>query len=331
MEGNSNENKETQAKPYVIANPVEGPAASAQPSAAVDPYSPVTGKSSVLNADSASSTESAGPAVDQYSPVSGKSSVLNPDSSSSSSNTSTSSTSSNSSSDGASTAPTVRYNPVTGEEMNMSDSNGNEADPGAVDNTEKLKTIEVDYQPASTANTVMLVFFFVFLILFVVFLPNIQSLIAEYKAGGEEQKEIVTGTLVCELTSSTINLDTNYERRFSFTEKKLKSAKFSTVIRGNESMDGDELSALNNKCQQIKSNVDNLSGVNVSCTYENGKITEVESFDYASYNPEQVVAAYVEAGTDLAEFTLDQDIDDVRTLMSRSGFSCKVIDSGSSK
>ena len=321
MEGNSNENKETQAKPYVIANPVEGPAASSSESssAAVDQYSPVAGKSSVLNADSASSTESATPVVDQYSPVTGKSAVLNTDN-----NTSNTSTSASSSSE-------VRYNPVTGEEMDMSKPSGNENDPGAVDNTEKLKTIEVDYQPASTANTVMLVLFFVFLIIFVVFLPNIQSLIAEYKAGEKEEKEIVTGTLVCELSSSTINLDTNYERRFSFTEKKLKSAKFSTIIRGNESMDGDELSALNSKCQQIKSNVDNLSGVNVSCTYENGKVTEIESFDYASYNPEQVVAAYVEAGTDLAEFTLDQDIDDVRTLMSRSGFSCKVIDAGSSK
>lgn len=297
MNGNQEENKETQAKPYVIANPVENNSDNASV------VSNTTVNNSVSSENVTVSAPAAMPTNNTNTPV------VN-----------------------APAKPTVRYNPVTGEEMNLSkeienDKNKENSDPGSVDNTEKLKTIEVDYQPTSTANTVMLVLFFIFLIIFVVFLPNIQSLIAEYKAGGKkEEKEIVNGTLICELADSTINLDTKYERRFTFTDKKLKSAKFTTTIRGNESLDSEELTSLNNKCKQVKDNVEDLSGTNVSCTYENGKITEVESFDYANYKQDEVIAAYAEAGADLPEFTLDQNIDDVKTLMNRSGFSCKVID-----
>ena len=149
-------------------------------------------------------------------------------------------------------SPTVssqatRYNPVTGEEMDMKDVNPQAAalEEGAVNNDEKLKTVEVNYKPTSTGNTVMLVIFFIVLIAFVIFLPDIQTLIAQYKAGPVEVEEITTGKLVCTLSSNTVNLDRDITRIFEYTDKKLVSAKFTTIVRGDPSLDEETLDGLN--------------------------------------------------------------------------------------
>lgn len=227
-------------------------------------------------------------------------------------------------------SPTVvdsntRYNPVTGEEMNMKELKGETVETledGAVNNDEKLKTVEVEYKPTSTGNTVMLIIFFIALIAFVVFLPNIQTMIAQYKAGPVEVEEITTGNLVCTLESSTVNLDREITRIFEFTDNKLKGAKFTTIIRGDASLDEETLNELNAQCEQIKTNVANLSGVTVNCTYEEGKLTEKETFDYASYNAEEVTAAYTEAGGTMLEFQAEEDIELVMTNMRQGGFTC---------
>ena len=274
MEENSNNENETQTKPYVIANPVDG------------------GRGPSTTTEAASSEV--------------KEEVLSVPNNS---NVSTSSSSD------------VRYNPVTGKDMNMNELL--KKDEGAVDNTEKLKTIEVNTQNNNPMSSIMLVLFFAFLIAFVIFLPNIQALIAEYKAGDNTEPEIVTGTLECELQSHTMNLDTTYERTFDFEEKKVKKAKFITTVRGDSVKDEEVLDSLNEKCHQISLNVDNLSGVSVSCSNENGKVVESATYDYASYNKEDVSAAYAEAGGELPEFGFDEDIEQVEIMMNRSGYTCK--------
>ena len=219
---------------------------------------------------------------------------------------------------------TTRYNPVTGEEMDMKQliNNGKVVEEDAVNNDEKLKKVEVEYKPTSTGNTVMLVIFFIALILFVVFLPDIQTLIALRKEEPTEEKEIMTGNLVCTLESNTVNLDRTFTRVFSYTDKKLQSAKFTTVIRGSSTLDAEALDEINNQCKQIHDNVEEMNGVTVTCNYEEGKVTEKESFDYTLYDIEAVSAAYIEAGGSVVEFQQDQDIDSVMTLMRQSGFTC---------
>lgn len=219
----------------------------------------------------------------------------------------------------------VRYNPVTGEEVNVGEMVGTSASDNndEVNNVEKLKKVEIEYKPTSTANTVMLVLFFLFLVLFIVFLPDLQNLIALYKAGGEAvPEEITTGVLVCTIESSSSNLDTEIERRFSYIDKKLTGAKFITTVRGDPTLDEEELDNLNNVCTQIKNNVSGLSGISVNCEYEEGKLVERESFDYSSYNSDEVTSAYVEAGGSVLELEKDDDIDEVMTKMRRSGFTC---------
>ena len=221
----------------------------------------------------------------------------------------------------SSSFPQTRYNPVTGEEMNMGELLGkNKSDEVK---REKLKKVEVEYKPTSTANSVMLVLFFLFLIVFVIFLPDLQSLIATYKAGGEEKKEeITTGKVVCTLESSTVNLDREIKRVFHYTDKKLQTAKFTTTTRGDATLDEEALDELNEQCVQIRENVQGLAGISVSCDYKNGKLIESETFDYTAYNEEEVSAAYAKAGGSILDLEKDQDIDQVMTFMRRSGFTC---------
>ena len=222
----------------------------------------------------------------------------------------------------------TRYNPVTGEEMNVDDLRGvpnvtaNIASDEVVVEEEPLKTVEVEYKPTSKGNTIMLIIFFIALIAFVIFLPDLQVLIAKYKEGPVKVEEIKTGTLICTLESSTVNLDREYTREFAFSDKKLQSAKFTTITRGDASLDEEALDELNAQCEQVKANVDGMNGINVSCNYEEGKLTEKESFDYSTYSAEEIGPAYTEAGGNLIEFKYEEDIDNVMVNMRQSGFTC---------
>ena len=167
-----------------------------------------------------------------------------------------------------------------------------------------------------------MIIFFVALIAFVCFLPNIQELIQKYKEGPTVAEEIYTGKLVCTLESNTVNLARNITRTFAYTDKKLESAKFVTEVRGDPSLDEEALNELNDQCTIIKDNVDGLKGIVVDCSYSEGKLVETESFDYADFDAEAVDAAYTEAGGNLMEFKLEDDIDEIMTQMRRSGFSC---------
>ena len=225
------------------------------------------------------------------------------------------------------TIPATRYNPVTGEEMSTNELLGIPEEEAPKEEklsaTEaKIKAANENYKPTSKGNTIMLIIFFVALVLFVIFLPDLQNLIALYKAGPVEVEEITTGTLVCTLESSTVNLDRNIKREFSFADKKLLSAKFTTEIRGDATLDEETLNELNAQCEQVKENVKGIGGVTVACTYEDGRLEERESFDYSSYDSEKVSAAYTEAGGSVLEFQYEQDIDQVMTNMRQGGFTC---------
>ena len=147
-------------------------------------------------------------------------------------------------------------------------------------------------------------------------------MIAEYKAGPVEVEDITTGKLVCTLESNTVNLDRNITRVFEYSDMKLVSAKFTTVVRGDATLDEETLDALNAQCEQIKTNVSGLEGVSVNCAYADGQLTEKENFDFGTYKIEEVTAAYTEAGGTVLEFEAGENIDDVMTSMRQGGFLC---------
>ena len=213
----------------------------------------------------------------------------------------------------------IRYNAVTGEEMDI-----NEVIKG---NDGKIKNAEAEYKPPSTFSTILLVLFFIGMLVFIIYLPDIVVMVDEYNKkrngiGEEVEEEISTGKLVCTLDTNTTNLDRTIERIFQYKDKQLTGAKFSTTTRGDATLDEETLEQYFHQCEQVKENVDGLSGISVSCEYQSGKLIEKETFDYNNYDREKVSNAYSEAGGSLLEFENGEDIDNVMVRMRQSGFSC---------
>ena len=213
----------------------------------------------------------------------------------------------------------IRYNAVTGEEMNLDEvKKGNDG---------KIQKAEANYKPPSTFSTIILILFFIGMLAFILYLPDIVVMVEDYNnkrngIGEDVKEEIPTGKLVCTLDTNTVNLDRTIERVFQYTDHKLTSARFSTIVRGDATLDEEALEQLYQQCEQIKENVDGLSGVTVSCEYQDGKLIEKEHFDYNSYEADKVSNAYLEAGGSLLEFENGEEIDKVMVRMRQSGFSC---------
>ena len=200
-----------------------------------------------------------------------------------------------------------------------------ETNPGPDKETlkqEKLKNIQNNYKAPSKFKTFMLIVFFILLIAFIFFLPEIQVYFSELTSGKKEEEEITTGKLVCTLDASTTNLTKEIERVFTFTDKKLQSATFTTVIKGDPTKDEDALNEANDKCVLIKKSIKGVEGISVECKYEEGKLEEIEKFDYKTYEIEKVRTAYSEAGGEVVEYDYGHDIDKVMTSMRQGGFTC---------
>lgn len=277
---------------------------------------------SIETVDPTLSVETVNPTVDLGSPVEPTETVVEPAPLETGNNT-------EAPSNPTGEAPKTRYNPVTGQEEVIGDM-GRGTPAEMPDITPKVpepeapkpEVKEVEYKPASKGNTIMLIVFFIFLVLFIVFLPDLQNLIALYNAPKVEVEDITTGQLVCTIESSTVNLDREITRVFRFTDNKLESAKFTTFIRGDVTKDEEVLNELADQCNTIKTNVKGLDGITVSCTHEEGSLTETESFDYAKYDAEKISAAYTEAGGSVLEFEKGQDIELIMSNMRQGGFTC---------
>jgi len=222
--------------------------------------------------------------------------------------------------------PEIRYNPVTGEEMNVNDvinstKKNNEIDVGQ---DKELKRVEIGKKIKSTWNSLLLIGLFIFLIIFVLFLPEVQTTVSNFFSGKQVEyvETIPTGKLICTMETSTSNLDRNIERIFQYDKNKVISGKFTTIVRGDITLDEDVLDRLNEQCNKVKEKVSELKGVSVSCNYENGRLEEKEIFDYEEYSMEDVSNAYLDAGSSLVEIEYQEDIDRVMTLMRQGGFTC---------
>ena len=218
---------------------------------------------------------------------------------------------------------TVRFNPVTGEEMDMRELRGEEIVTEPVQ--EKLKTVEVNPQAEKRANSIALIVFFVFLIAFVIFLPEIQVFFNTILHPSEEtSKDITTGKLVCNIETTTADLDKDISKIFTFEDNKLKTGKFTTTIKGDAAaVDDDDLAKLTTQCEAIKANVEGLEGIEVKCTSEPSKLIQSESFDYTKYDAEKVGKAYLEADSSIMDYAADADIDQIMLQLRQGGYMCE--------
>ena len=179
-----------------------------------------------------------------------------------------------------------------------------------------------NYKPPGAFKTFILIVFFGGLVAFIIFLPEIQAFVAQQRSGKVTSNEITTGKLICKLKTNTANLDKSFERIFNYTDKKLVSSTFTTVIKGDITEDATTLDELNEKCRLIKTSVADINGISITCDYASGILTEKETFDYKEYDMEKVKTAYTEAGGDVLEYEYGHDIDKIQTTMLQGGFTC---------
>ncbi len=192
---------------------------------------------------------------------------------------------------------------------------------------EKLKKVEVEYKPPSKFKIGLMLFFFVIILAFIIFLPEVTQYMSDlFDKKDKTVIEITTGKLVCKLDSTTANLDKNYVRTFQFTDNKIEKVTFKTTTRGDITQDEATLNELNKQCTDIRDGLESLNGASIECDYQNGKLVETEKFDLATYDYEQTSAAYTEAGADMLKFDNGEDVDRVKTSMLQAGFSCEKMD-----
>ena len=192
---------------------------------------------------------------------------------------------------------------------------------------EKLKKVEIqNYNPPSKFKVFVLFLFFAGLVAFIIFLPQISSFVRNYgKDTGNYQtpvETITTGSLVCDLTSNTTDLDKEYEFVFSFTESKLKRTKYIVYTRGDSTTEN-TLDEMAEKCKTLKEETKDLEGVSIKCDYSEGKLTETQIFELETVDTEKLNAAFTEAGGMLPSYKYDQDIDDIEKNMKASGYTCE--------
>ena len=189
---------------------------------------------------------------------------------------------------------------------------------------EKLKRVEIDYKPPGKFKIFLMILLFIFIIAFVLFLPEISSYINLYKAGKLNQinEEITSGKLTCTLKSNTANLDMEYVRVFYFSDLSLYGAEFTLTTRGDPTQDEKTLDGLNEKCVKLNQHTKSLNGISVGCDYSDGKLVERQKFEYASINKEEIDSAFAEVGGTLPEFRNGQDITEIEKKMNSAGYSC---------
>ncbi len=197
-------------------------------------------------------------------------------------------------------------------------------DPNTIVN-QNLKTVEVNYTPPSKAKTILLVIFFVLLIGFVVFLPEISTFIENYQANKNQPdvEKITTGRMKCSLSTSTTNLDKNLEFVFRFTDNKLEKFEYTVMTRGDATLDEKTLDELATTCKQLASETESISGVTIQCEYMDSSVTEIQTFELKDIDQSKLDAAYTEAGGTHPEFPYGQDMDVIEKTMNASGYTCK--------
>lgn len=197
-------------------------------------------------------------------------------------------------------------------------------DPGAVVN-ENLKKVDINYTPPSKFKVFSMIVFFILLVVFVLFLPEITSYVNKIKSGEMNQanEKITTGMMKCTLSSHTTNLDKDYEVTFSFKDNQLESTKFLITTRGDITEDETELNKLNDVCTKLSENVKDINGVSISCDYTTGQLIEKQNFQLKELNDEELDAAFVEAGGNNPGYSYGQDMDNVEKQMNASKYTCE--------
>lgn len=186
--------------------------------------------------------------------------------------------------------------------------------------------VNEEKKSGSSLQTFFLFVLFGGLFAFIFFIDDITNFIETRKyQQGQVVEEITTGTLKCTSERSTNNMDYTYKANFEFRDNKLKRLNYYVDVRGDINLDEAALNELNNECLLIKQYASNLSGIDVTCSLENGLLKETQIFTYDSINRDEAISAFIEAGGMYPEYKKDQDINGIEKEMNAAEYTCERI------
>lgn len=180
---------------------------------------------------------------------------------------------------------------------------------------------------ASKKSMVGLFLLFGGLLALIIFLPDISSYIStqQYLSQQPVEEKITSGTLECVLDDSSDTLDYSYTFSFGFSDSKLSRLKSVAEIRGDVSLDEEELDKLKAECDLLSTVVTDLSGISVSCKLENGLLTKSQTFNFSSIVVDDAITAYIEAGGSYPFYRYEDNIDDIERDLISSNYHCERI------
>lgn len=176
----------------------------------------------------------------------------------------------------------------------------------------------------------ILFLFIIFLFAFVYYLPEISQYIEDYKKAksGIEDGSMKSGTMTCTLTKDNKdNLSTIYETTFTYTKNKLKKTEQVTSYKLKDDATSTAiLDESENECQELKSALTGVSGIDVSCSKTAVLQKTKQVIDYTKFNAEEVTTNIAEYKGFYPEFQLDQSVAGIRKNLEDAGYSCQTRD-----
>ena len=173
----------------------------------------------------------------------------------------------------------------------------------------------------------ILFLFIIFLFAFVYYLPEISQYIEDYKKAksGIEDGSMKSGTMTCTLTKDNKdNLSTIYETTFTYTKNKLKKTEQVTSYKlKDDATSTSTLDESENECQELKSALTGVSGIDVSCSKTAVLQKTTQVIDYTKFNVEKVTTNIAEYKGFYPEFQLDQSVAGIRKNLEDAGYSCQ--------
>lgn len=173
----------------------------------------------------------------------------------------------------------------------------------------------------------ILFLFIIFLFAFVYYLPEISQYIEDYKKAksGIEDGSMKSGTMTCTLTKDNKdNLSTIYETTFTYTKNKLKKTEQVTSYKlKDDATSTATLDESENECQELKSALTGVSGIDVSCSKTAVLQKTTQVIDYTKFNAKEVTTNIAEYKGFYPEFQLDQSVAGIRKNLEDAGYSCQ--------
>lgn len=168
-------------------------------------------------------------------------------------------------------------------------------------------------------KTFLLIIFFIFLLAFIIFLPNISEYLKTGKMTTTNSNQINSGTLICTTDKDNDETVISYQMDFKFTNKELINSTFNITT---ESEKEEIINSKYNECKNIEDSAKDLNGIDVSCTTSDNISTMIESYNYRLID-NNGLTKFTEAGGTYPEYKYKENIYDIKQKMIKAGYDCK--------